>query len=170
MAVSFTPLLRTSQWGHFFATLEHATMTINIIVRSLGDGHFRPYVGSRPLGRATSTPFYSAARVLLSEGVSPDTVITMQHEGSSIISLRSTIGKAARLTVTEEDRKGLRIKEYRPPTFEQYQQRGSVRDWTTIKNTAARTSHRGRHSHQQPHAPHLPRDRCQRPTSQMNPQ
>ena len=145
-------------------------MTINIIVRSLGDGHFRPYVGSRPLSRATSTPFYSAARVLLSRGVSPDTVITMQHEGSSIISLRSTIGKAARFTVTEEDRKGLRIKEYRPPTFEQYQQRGSVRKGRQSRTPPLEPSHRGRHSHQQHHAPHLPRDGCQRPTSQMNPQ
>lgn len=93
-------------------------MSINITACPLGDGRFFAYLGNRPPCKATSTPFYSAARVLLDEGVSPDTVLTMRHEGSSIVSMRSTIGEAARLTVTEEDKKGLRVRKYRPPAFE----------------------------------------------------
>ncbi|MCB5177577.1 hypothetical protein [Microvirga lenta] len=113
-------------------------MTINITVQPIGDGHFRAYLGDRPLGRATSTPFFSAARALLSDGVSPDTVLTMTHEGSSIVSLRSTVGEAAKLTVTEEDKKGLRIKKYRAPTFDQYQEGGSMGGCTAVENIAAR--------------------------------
>lgn len=93
-------------------------MSINITAYPLGDGRFFAYLGNRPLCKASSTPFYSAARALLDEGVSPDTVLTMRHDGSSIVSLRSTVGQAAKLTVVEEDKKGLRVRKYRPPAFE----------------------------------------------------
>jgi hypothetical protein len=49
-----------------------------------------------------SSPLCGVARVLLSEHVSPDTVLQMRHTGSDAIALRSTVGAAAGLTVSEE--------------------------------------------------------------------
>lgn len=99
-------------------------MSINITIYPKGRGRFTAYLGERPLCKATPTPFYSVARVLLDEGVSPDTVLTMKHKGSSIVSMRYTLGEAARLTVTEEDKKGLRVRTYHPPSSEQGQKGG----------------------------------------------
>jgi hypothetical protein len=50
----------------------------------------------------------------MEEGADPETPITMSHEGSCILSLRSTIGQAARLTVEESERSGPRFVPYRP--------------------------------------------------------
>jgi len=50
----------------------------------------------------------------MEEGADPETPITMSHEGSCIVSLRSTIGQAARLTVEESDTSGPRFVPYRP--------------------------------------------------------
>jgi hypothetical protein len=46
-------------------------------------------------------PLLAAARVLLAGGVAPDTRIAMRHAGSEHDALRSTVGKAAKLTVKE---------------------------------------------------------------------
>jgi len=50
----------------------------------------------------------------MAEGIDPETPITMSHDGSCIVSLRSTIGQAARLTVEESERLGPRFVPYRP--------------------------------------------------------
>ncbi|BAQ48144.1 hypothetical protein Maq22A_c26390 [Methylobacterium aquaticum] len=44
--------------------------------------------------------------------------LTMTHEGSETICLRSTVGRAAGLTVHETDR-GLTIRRYKPSPFAQ---------------------------------------------------
>jgi hypothetical protein len=59
-------------------------------------------------------PFFVAARKLLERDASPDEILEMQHKGSSIISLRQSIGYAASLTVEESDRAGLVIRPYEP--------------------------------------------------------
>ena len=66
-----------------------------------GRGSFRAMVGERVLVIASRTPFLSAARVLLAEGIDPRTRIWMKHAHSSVVSLRSTVGEAAGLTVDE---------------------------------------------------------------------
>ena len=66
-----------------------------------GRGSFRAMVGERVLVISSRTPFLSAARVLLAEGVNPETRIWMRHAHSSVVSLRSTVGEAATLTVDE---------------------------------------------------------------------
>ena len=58
-------------------------------------------------------PFCAAARVLLAEGVDPDTPFAMQHRGASYVSLRSTVGKAAALTVREDGAEGPYFVKYR---------------------------------------------------------
>ena len=50
----------------------------------------------------------------MEEGADPGTPITMSHEGSCIVSLRSTVGQAARLSVEESERSGPRFVRYRP--------------------------------------------------------
>src|SRR4051794_29488782 len=60
------------------------------------------------------TPFFSAAHVLLKAGYAPDTVLTMIHEGADTVSLRSTLGSAAKLAVVENSREGPRFDRYQP--------------------------------------------------------
>jgi hypothetical protein len=54
----------------------------------------------------SKNPFLTAARALLRQGEAPDTVLLMKHKGSPHISLMSTVGKAARLTIRETAREG----------------------------------------------------------------
>jgi hypothetical protein len=49
------------------------------------------------------TPLLAGARVLLADGVAPETVLHMRHVGSDMIVLSSTVGAAAGLTVHEGD-------------------------------------------------------------------
>ena len=69
--------------------------------------------GSRLL-RATRQTTYDGARALLAQGVSPDAVITTRHRGSAIVGSRMIVGEAAKWTVTESDREGLRRIPWRP--------------------------------------------------------
>lgn len=60
-------------------------------------------------------PFCGAARVLLAQGVAPETPLQMKHEGSKVVALRGTVGGAAALAVSEPDAgKGPRLVPYRP--------------------------------------------------------
>jgi hypothetical protein len=86
---------------------------MNITIRPLGRGRFAASVGQRLLCES-KTPFFTAARILQAEGIPDDTPITMTHEGSSVVSIRSTVGKAASLIVEETDTTGPKLKTYRP--------------------------------------------------------
>ena len=66
---------------------------IEIVVKPAGRGRFCAMVGSRMLVIMSRTPFLTAARVLLADGVDPATPIRMRHDGSSVIALRSTVGR-----------------------------------------------------------------------------
>ena len=74
---------------------------LTIIVSPAGRGNFVAHLDGRQLCNATRSPFLTAARQLLSEGVDPDTKIIMRHAGSDTDCLTSTIGKAAKLCVLE---------------------------------------------------------------------
>jgi hypothetical protein len=54
----------------------------------------------------------------LSEGVSPDESLIASHEGSSVVSMTTTVGTAAGLTVIEKDGEGPRLAKYRPLSTE----------------------------------------------------
>jgi hypothetical protein len=60
---------------------------------------FNSSIDGRRIVWSSTTPFLDAARVLINEGVTPYTPIFMFHEGCSYYSLKSTVGKAAKLTV-----------------------------------------------------------------------
>jgi hypothetical protein len=93
-------------------------MTINIDVQPIGlrNGRYVPgfqaFLGDHLLAES-KTPFLSAARVLLREGVAPSTPFTMTHKDSSTVSLRSTVGVAAGLVVDETEKSAPRFKPYR---------------------------------------------------------
>jgi hypothetical protein len=57
---------------------------------------FHAMLGERLLCRSTA-PFVAAAMVLLAEGVPSDSVLEARHRGSTIVAMRSTVGKAAEL-------------------------------------------------------------------------
>ena len=61
----------------------------------------------------SKTPLLSAARVLLSEGATAETPITMRHHGAAYPSLTSTVGKAALLAVRETETEGPLFVTYR---------------------------------------------------------
>jgi hypothetical protein len=47
-------------------------------------------------------PLLDGCRVLIREGVDPDTRIIMRHDDSTADALRSTVGGAAKLTVSDD--------------------------------------------------------------------
>ena len=63
------------------------------------------------------TPFYSTARRLKAAGTRPDEPLTMTHEGSDTVCLRSTVGEAAALSVKDHDVRGLQTRAYQPSPF-----------------------------------------------------
>ena len=65
-------------------------------------GKFSAHLGDdRKLLSSSRQPLLDVARVLLAEGIPPETPIAMQHKGSAIIAMTSTVGEAAKLTVKE---------------------------------------------------------------------
>src|SRR5215217_6312129 len=80
-----------------FSTTPHPKETaIHITISPAGGQRFHARVEDRHLC-TSRTPFLAAARVLMKEGADPGTPITMSHEGACTVSLRSTVGQAAKL-------------------------------------------------------------------------
>lgn len=86
---------------------------MNITIRPLGRGRFAASLGQRLLCESR-TPLFTAARILQAEGIPDDTPITMTHEGSSVVAMRSTVGEAADKIVHETEKEGPKFKTYRP--------------------------------------------------------
>ena len=63
---------------------------------------FDSKVGDRCLVKRSATPFCDAARVLLAEGIKPETVFVMRHANSASDAMRSTVGAAAGLSVADD--------------------------------------------------------------------
>ncbi|WP_157934167.1 hypothetical protein [Microvirga ossetica] len=84
-----------------------------LTLRPLGRGRFSASIDGRVICESR-TPLFDAARILYREGIPPETVIAMSHEGSQVVSMVSTVGKAAKLTVIERDDRGLTFETYRP--------------------------------------------------------
>lgn len=60
------------------------------------------------------TPFYAAARKLIEQGHSPDTILIMRHEGVDMDCLKQRLGAAAKLTVREDAKRGPCVEPYKP--------------------------------------------------------
>ena len=72
----------------------------------LEDGEVVVYVAKEPL--------LAAARVLKARGVADETELLMRHHDNEMVCLRTTVGKAAALTVIENDGEGPRFARYKP--------------------------------------------------------
>ncbi|WP_336486483.1 hypothetical protein [Methylobacterium nigriterrae] len=89
---------------------------IELTVRPNPRGYGQPsvYLGGTFLCTVRQ-PFFDGARELLRRGYSPDTLLTMRHQGSAHRSfVPIPIGQAAKLTVVENDTDGLRVTRYEP--------------------------------------------------------
>ena len=63
---------------------------------------FDARVDGRVIVTRSTTPFCDTARALLVEGMPPDTIIMMRHGYDGCDALRSTVGYAAGMTVSEK--------------------------------------------------------------------
>jgi hypothetical protein len=97
---------------------DSSPAAIELTVFPAGPGR---YTATLPNGENLVTshqPLFAGARALAARGVDPATLLTMRHAGSHTVAMRSTVGRAAKLTVEEPDRGGLSIRAYRPrPSF-----------------------------------------------------
>ncbi len=70
------------------------------------DGHY--IVTSRE-------PLFDGARELLRRGYDPDTLMTTRHDGKAVDSFKpAPLGKLAGLTMEESDKRGLRVRKWKP--------------------------------------------------------
>lgn len=74
--------------------------TISITIHSVGRGRFAAFLDDRLLC-VSETPLLSAARVLQAEGLPATTRLEMIHEASATVAMRTTVGVAAGLRVSE---------------------------------------------------------------------
>ena len=88
-------------------------VTINLVCTPDGSGRYTAILGNHPVARRTRTPFYSAARALLKEGVPAAAPLIMRHRGSDTVALQGTVGGAAKWTVRERDDDIPRVVPYR---------------------------------------------------------
>jgi hypothetical protein len=77
-------------------------------------GKFNARLGDRVLVAASRQPLLDGARALLELGYDLNATVVMRHAGSTIDSLRTKIGDAARLTVEECSDGRPRFRSFRP--------------------------------------------------------
>ena len=111
------PAELSARWG-FFVSDNQIMNNIDITIRPASitpsSQRYEAHCGGELL--ATSrTPFFAAARALLERGHSPQGVLTMRHAGQQVVALRATLGKAAGVTVIENETAGPRLGRYRTP-------------------------------------------------------
>ena len=87
--------------------------TLRVTLDLTPTGRYRAMLGAKLLVTSRE-PFYSAARVLLAGGLDPETALEAQHKGSPIVAMRCKLGEAAKWTVRERDRGGLRRELWQP--------------------------------------------------------
>jgi hypothetical protein len=75
-------------------------------------GLYESYLGTCQLAAGTRQPFLDGCRALLAMGFHPGATALMKRLGSDAVSLRATIGAAAKLTVDETN--GTRFARWKP--------------------------------------------------------
>ena len=76
-------------------------------------GRFDAMVGDQVIVAASKRPFLHGCRALLELAHDPDQVVVMRPVGSATDCLRGTIGVAAKLTVDDSDRGGIRFRPWK---------------------------------------------------------
>jgi hypothetical protein len=88
---------------------------LRIIVKPTGsNGRYSARLGERLLLASARCPLLESARLLLAEGVAPETVLEMQHSGSPIVAMRGRLGELAALTVVENKNEGPVFRKFVP--------------------------------------------------------
>jgi hypothetical protein len=82
---------------------------ITITPRRATSDRFDAYIGDRLICSSSRQPLLDSARVLVAEGIAPDTHIEMRHGGADHAALRATVGAAAKLRVVEGNRDTVRF-------------------------------------------------------------
>jgi hypothetical protein len=75
---------------------------------------FDSSVDGRVLVTRSTQPLLDGCRVLIGEGIDPVTRVVMRHAGSDKDALRSTVGAAAKLTVSDSDTGRPKFKTFKP--------------------------------------------------------
>lgn len=79
-----------------------------------GAERFKAYLDKRLLCTSRQ-PLLDSARVLLADGLNPSTLITMRHRGgNSMDGLTADIGRASKLMVEENNKRGPRFVRWKP--------------------------------------------------------
>jgi hypothetical protein len=98
---------------------------IEIVIHKTGTpGRLASVVKGEVVVKSTRQPFYDGARALLDRGFDPDTVICARWHGSPITAMQTTVGEAAKWSVSDSDSRGLRRQRWMP--YEDAHSRGAV--------------------------------------------
>ncbi|WP_262296838.1 hypothetical protein [Microvirga sesbaniae] len=106
-----------------------------LVVKACRDGRFEARLDGELLCKSR-TPLLSAARILLKREHHPDSIISMQHDGSSTIAMQIRLEAAAGLAV-DEGGSTPRFVRYHPPANERGQKVGGYRPQTPILHASA---------------------------------
>lgn len=85
-----------------------------VIVPASNPGTYWPVVDGKRMTKATRQPFFDGARALLAIGAAIEAPLISRHQGSQTIVMQSTVGEAARWSVSESDGGGLRRQLWSP--------------------------------------------------------
>ena len=88
------------------------TITIEVSTVPGNTGQYRTTLNGETV-TTSKVPFHTSARKLLAAGHPADALLQMKWVGKSFVSLSGILGEAAKLTVTEEDRDGLKVVPHR---------------------------------------------------------
>lgn len=100
--------------GVEFDVNDRQSLTVIITPAPCGTGRYEACLdGDDHVLSVSQTPFFDAARKLISQGYDPDTTLILRHAGSETDSLRAELGTAASLTV-EETAYGPRVRRWKP--------------------------------------------------------
>jgi hypothetical protein len=104
--------------GGTLGTDVTAPFRIEIVVHETSNrrGIFEAWIGRRLVCRSRE-PLLATARILLAQGVPPDTRLEMRHRGSTHIALAGRIGRLARLTVAEDAKRGPSFRQWKPAPY-----------------------------------------------------
>jgi hypothetical protein len=112
--------------------------TIIVAAITTRPGYYTARADGRLLCRSRQ-PFLDGARELLASGYPADSIIIMRHAGTEVVAMTSTIGNAARLTVTEEVGRSPRLRRWKPRNLGEGSPPVAPRGWaaTTLAGAAS---------------------------------
>jgi hypothetical protein len=90
------------------------TIVLVVAERARRDGKYTAHHDGRLVVADVKEPFLDAARVLLAQGLDPAARYVMRRSSDGPDALVSTLGQAARLTVSDNDTEGPVFRPWKP--------------------------------------------------------